>query len=164
MRICFLGLSQNIRTYARRVVRKIVDHPKRLLQGPEKLPKSIVNSAIDSVKRSRQLSSRRKIESIAIMQETTATEAAIESIAFFKSCRGGLAFSQGDLLFPETRGLLLDLKNILDPVLGKGTGTGVAIPDIDDLQYRVAWVPRSASICSIAGAKMISDACGRVPR
>ncbi|CAJ1958352.1 unnamed protein product [Cylindrotheca closterium] len=164
MRICFLGLSQNIGVYARRVVRKIVDHQTRLLDGPQKLPRSLVDTAITSVKQSRQLSSRRKIESIAIMRDTSATEAAVEAIAFFKSCSGGVCFSQGDLLAQETRGLLMDLRTILEPVLGRGTGTGVALPLINDIQYRANWVPRSASICSIAGAKLISDACGRIPR
>jgi len=164
VRICFLGLSQNIGPYARRVVRKVVDHQTKLLEGPQKLPRSLVDASINSVKQSRQLSSRRKIESIAIMRDTSATEAAVEAIAFFKSCRGGVCYSQGDLLPQETRGLLIDLRTILEPVLGKGTGTGVGLPAIDDIQYRANWVPRSASSCSIAGAKLISDACGRIPR
>ncbi|KAL3936548.1 MAG: hypothetical protein SGBAC_008163 [Bacillariaceae sp.] len=164
MRICFLGLSQNIGPYARRVVRKIVDHQTRLLEAPQKLPKPLVDAAITSIKQARQLSSRRKMDSIAIMRDTSSTEAAVEAIAFFKSCRGGVCFSQGDLLVQETRGLLLDLRSILEPVLGKGTGTGIALPAISDIQYRVNWVPRSASSCSIAGAKLISDVCGRIPR
>jgi len=162
MRICFLGLSENIGPYARRVVGKIVDHQTRLLEGPQQLPQSVVDVAVNSARQSRQLSSSRKVQSIAIMRDTSATEAAVEALAFFKSCRGGICFSEGDLLPEETRSLFADLRDIFQPVLGKGMGKVVAVPEIDNLLYRVNWVPRSS--CSIAGAKLISDACGRVPR
>lgn len=164
MRICFLGLSQNVGSYARRVCRRIVRYQTKLLEGSEKIPQGAVDAAVRSADRARYLSSNRRRMIERIIRESTATDAALEAISFFKSCSGGVCFSQGDVLPRETVNILADLKNIFRSVTGSNVRPSPAIPEVDDIMYRVNWIPRSASSCSIAGSTLISDACGRVPR
>jgi insulysin len=95
MRISFLGLSQNIGSYARRLSRRIVEHPTKLLEGPERFPASIVEASLRSANRATNTSPRRKMQTIGLLRESSTTEAAVEAIAFFKSCRGGVCFSEG---------------------------------------------------------------------
>lgn len=95
MRISFLGLSQNIGSYARRICRRILEHQSKLLEGPERFPASIVEGAIRSANRATNSSPKRKIQTIGLLRDSSTTEAAVEAIAFFKSCRGGVCFSEG---------------------------------------------------------------------
>ena len=164
MRICFLGLSQNIASFARRLSRRIVAHQSRLLEGPDRLPIEVLETAIKNVNRARGLSPRRRRALIDIIQSATSSDAALEAISFFKSCSGGVCFSQGDLLPKETVALLADLKVIFRSVTGSNVRSGPSVPDMDDILYRPVWVPRSASPCSIPGASLLFDACGRLPR
>lgn len=162
--MCFLGLSQNIASYTRRICRRIVDHQSRLLEGPEKLPSSVIDAAIRSAYRAANVSSQRKRQIINILRESSATDAAVEGIAFFKSCSGGVCFTQGDLLPREAASILGDVKTIFRKVVGSNNVRPNAVPEVDDLIYRANWIPRSASSCSIAGASLVSNPCGRVPR
>ena len=163
MRICFLGLSQNIASFARRLSRRIVAHQSRLLEGPDRLPSEVVESAVRNVNRARGLSPRRRKLFIDILRSSTSADAAVEGISFFKSCSGGVCFSQGDLLPKETVALLADLKVIYRSVTGTNEKIS-GVPDKEDILYRPLWIPRSASPCSIPGATLLFDACGRLPR
>ena len=190
MRICFLGLSQNIASYSRRLSRRIVQHQTRLLTGPDKLPSTVVESAIRSANRAPNLSAQRRRKIVMLLRDSSPADAAVEGklatgsqareilqsnvnlflpdvckgIAFFKSCSGGVCFSNGDLLPTEAASLLGDLKSIFRTVTGSNVRPVPAVPNAEDINYRPTWIPRSASSCSIAGASLISDACGRVPR
>jgi hypothetical protein len=164
MRICFLGLSQNISSYARRLSRRIVEHQTRLSGGSEKLPASIIEAAVRSANRASNISPQRRRRILTLLRETSADEAAVEGIAFFKSCSGGVCLAQGDLLPKEVISLLGDLKNIFRTVTGANVKPIPAVPEVIDIIYRPNWLPRSASSCPIAGASLVSDACGRVPR
>jgi insulysin len=95
MRICFLGLSQNIGSYARRISRRIAEHQAKLLEGPEKFPLSVVEASIRNANRAANISPRRRKQTVTLLQESSTTESAIEATAFFKSCRGGVCFSEG---------------------------------------------------------------------
>jgi hypothetical protein len=163
LRISLLGLSQNIGSYARRLCRRLVAHQSRLLEGPERLPSVVIDTAIRNVNRS-PLSSRRKKLLADAIREASAVDAAVEGVSFFKSCSGGVCFSQEDLLPKETVALLGDLKVIFRSVTGSNVRPVPAAPELEALLYRAAWKPRSASSCSVSGAILISDACGRVSR
>jgi insulysin len=164
MRIAFLGLSQNIASYARRISRRIVDHQNRLLEGPEKISDTVVDASIREASRFR-MSLQRKTLIVNLLREATALDASREGTAFFQSCSGAVAFAEGDMLPSEALLLLGDLKKIFRKVIGSNVSPTPAIPDIEsDLIYRASWIPRSASTCSIAGASLISNPCGRVPR
>jgi insulysin len=164
MRVCFLGLSQNIASYARRISRRVVEHQSRLLEGPERLPLSVVEAAARSASRAAGISPQRKRQILKIINDSSAVESAVEGIAFFKSCSGGVCFTQGDLLPKEAAGILGDLKTIFRKVTGANVRPNPAVPDVDDIIYRANWIPRSASTCTIAGASLVSNPCGRVPR
>jgi hypothetical protein len=99
-----------------------------------------------------------------ILKDSSAIDAAVEGIAFFKSCSGGVCFTQGDLLPKEASAILGDLKSIFRKVIGVNVRPNPAVPDVDDIIYRANWIPRSASTCTIAGASLVSNPCGRVPR
>ena len=152
MRICFLGLSQNISSYARRLSRRIVQHQTRLLNGPERLPSSIVESAMRSANRAPNLSPQRRRKILNLLRNSSAFEAAVEGLAFFKSCSGAVVVAQGDLLPTEVVSLLGDLKSIFRSVTGNNVGRS-AIPEVEDIMYRPNFIPRSASSCVIAGAR-----------
>lgn len=78
MRLCFLGISQNLASYARRFCRRLVRHHRNLLNGPESLDQSIRDKALYDARRISGLSNvrRRQIENI--LKDTTAYEAATE--------------------------------------------------------------------------------------
>jgi hypothetical protein len=164
MRVSFLGLSQNIASYTRRVSRRIVEHQSRLLEGPEKLPSFVVEGAVRSAGRAVYISPQRKRQFLSILRESSAGDAAVEGVAFFKSCSGGVCFTQGDLLPKEAAAILGDVKTIFRKVIGSNVRPNPAVPEVEDLIYRANWVPRSASSCTIAGASLVSNPCGRVPR
>lgn len=164
MRICFLGLSQNIASYARRLSRKMVEHQTRLLEGPDKLPLIVQEAAIRSANRAPNVSAQRKRQILGLLRESSAADAALEGVAFFKSCSGGVCFTQGDLLPKEAAAILGDLKLIFRTVIGSNVRPSPAVPEVDDLIYRSNWIPRSASSCTIPGASLVSNPCGRIPR
>jgi insulysin len=164
MRICFLGLSQNIASYARRICRRLVDHQTRLLEGSDTFPSAVVDSAARNSVRIANISPQRTKLILNLLRESSATEAALEAISLFQSCSGGVCISQGDMLPKETAALLGDLKGIFRSVTGVNVKPVPASPEIQDIIYQPVWIPRSASLCSIAGASFVSDPCGRVPR
>ena len=163
MRICFLGISQNIASYARRICRRIVRHQTALLENPEKFKSNIEEAAIQTAMRAK-ISPQRRTQVITSIREATTSDAALEGIAFFRSCSGGICFSQGDMLQREAADVLADLKSIFRSVTGSNVSPVPAVPEIEDIIYRPFWIPRSASSCTIPGANLVSDACGRIPR
>ncbi|KAG7367659.1 peptidase M16 family protein [Nitzschia inconspicua] len=164
MRLSFLGLSQNIASYARRISRRIVNHQSQLLERPELLSNVVVDTSIRETSRFRMSSQRRNLLE-KLLRETTAVEASREGTAFFQSCSGAVCVAQGDLLPSEALSLLGDLKKIFQQVTGSNVSPTPAIPNMEtDLMYRANWIPRSASSCTIPGASLISNPCGRVPR
>lgn len=163
MRICVLGLSQNIASYTRRICRRIVLHQTKLLEDPATFTTNIEDIATQTAKRA-NISSQRRTQVITSIREATTTDAALEGIAFFKSCSGGVCFSQGDMLPKEVTDVLAELKLIFRSVTGSNVSPVPAVPQVGDIVYRPFWIPRSASSCTVAGANLVSDACGRVPR
>ena len=165
MRLSFLGISQTLPSYARRLTRRLVEHHFVLLQGPEYLSSVITSTAVASLQRATNLSLQRRRTIISSLRSSTAYDAATEGIAFLRSCTGVVSFAQGDLLRIEVTNLVQDLQQILEPSLGISKRPDAsATPDIDDLLYKPIWKPRSASSCSISGVSLVSDACGRIPR
>ncbi|KAL3906170.1 MAG: hypothetical protein SGARI_004120, partial [Bacillariaceae sp.] len=147
MRIAFLGLSQNVASYARRISRRIVDHQNRLLEGPETISEVVVETSIREESRFR-MSPQRKTLIVNLLREATSLDASKEAASFFQSCSGAVAFAQGDMLPSEAVLLLGDLKKIFRKVIGSNVSPSPAIPDIEaDLMYRANWLPRSASTC-----------------
>lgn len=163
MRVAFLGLSQNIASYARRLSRRIVDHQSNLLEGPERFPAAVTEASLRSINRFR-MSPQRKTILTNLVRETRSADAAVEGTGLFQSCSGAVCTAQGDLLPSEALALLADLKKIFRKVTGANVSPPPAVPDAEDLFYRANWIPRSASSCTVPGASLISNPCGRVPR
>lgn len=166
MRLCFLGISQNIASYSRRFSRRLVQHHRELLKGSEFLDQGVMETALYDAMRFQGISALRKREIERALKATSAYEAATEAIAFFRSCRGGCAFSQGDLTPAETSALFNDLRTIFREELGSfgKSESSTLIPSIDDLIYTPVWKPRFGSSCNVPGLYLLSDSCGRVPR
>ena len=78
MRLCFLGISQNLASYSRRFCRRLAQHHKRLLEGPEMLDKSIIGTAVYDATRSTGVSQLRKREIENVLKSSSAYEAATE--------------------------------------------------------------------------------------
>ena len=78
LRLCFLGISQNLPSYSRRLCRRLVKHHKDLLEGPEELSKSVKEIALFNAMRTPGLSATRKREIERVLEGTTAFEAATE--------------------------------------------------------------------------------------
>lgn len=77
MRVCFLGISQNLPSYARRFSRRLAQHHKDLLDGVEVLDPSVTETALYGM-RGAGLSPLRKREIERILKGTTVYEAATE--------------------------------------------------------------------------------------
>jgi len=163
MRVAFLGLSQNLASYARRIARRMIDHNNQLLEGPEEVDPKILEASIRNANRF-PMSPNRKQLIVNALKQTRIPDAAREGTAFFNSCSGAVCFSQGDLLPSESLELLADLKEIFRQSTGTDVRPSPAIPEVADLLYRANWLPRAASVCAIPGATLVSDPCGRVPR
>lgn len=163
MRISFLGLSQNISSYARRIARRVIDHTNQLLEGSDEVERKVIETAIRNTNRFRMFPNRRQ-RIVNALRQVKATDAAREGTAFFQSCSGAVCFSQGDLLPAESLALLADLKEIFRKTTGTNVRPTPAIPEVEDLLYRADWMPRAASVCSIPGSVLVSNPCGRVPR
>ena len=105
-----------------------------------------------SANRAPNLSPQRRRKILNLLRNSSAFEAAVEGLAFFKSCSGAVVVAQGDLLPTEVVSLLGDLKSIFRSVTGNNVGRS-AIPEVEDIMYRPNFIPRSASSCVIAGAR-----------
>lgn len=162
LRLTFLGISQNLPSYARRLCRRLVKHHFQLLDGPEIFPRSLTTAAVNSANRAPNISPQRRRRIVSSLRRSTAYEAATEGIAFLRSCNGAVCFAQGDLLSKEANDLVGDLQQIF--ASSSGTRGPSAVPDISDLLYRPMWKPRGASSCTLPGMALLSDACGRLPR
>lgn len=164
LRICFLGISQNIASYARRFCRRLVVEHTLLLKGPDQLDPTVVDMTIFLVNRATSLSPLRKRQIITSLKESTAPDVALEGYSFLKSCTSAICLAQGDFLPKEAVGLVNDLQGIfVDAISNDGSQTSAAVPPIGDVLYKPNWKPRS-SLCSIPGIPLISNACGRVQR
>ena len=163
MRVAFLGLSQNLASYSRQIASRMIDHTNQLLEGPEEFPSQVLETAIRNTNRFRMNASRKQ-QICSILRQTTALDAAREGTAFFRSCGGAVCFSQGDLLPAESLAILADLKDVFRKVTGTNVRPNPAIPEVEDLLYRANWMPRAGSVCTIPGAILVSNPCGRVPR
>jgi insulysin len=164
-RLAFLGLSQNLQSYARRLSRRLVEHQSNLLAGQEMFQREVTTAAVANARRARGVSQQRRRRIVSSIRQSTAYEAAAEGIAFLRSCKGAVCFSQGDLLPMETEELVQDLRKIFANVVGGELHKSMpAYPSLEDIIYLHTWKPRNASPCFIPGVPLISDACGRVRR
>lgn len=167
LRIAFLGISQTLPSYVRRIVRRLVTVSSELFKGPEQLPASVTALAIDRVKRVPSLKPGRRRSIVKELKSATAYDVASEGIAFLRSCTGTVTIAQGDLLPGESKELVEELQGILLETLGsraRSLSEAPATPALQDILYKPMWKPRSASSCTVSGVPLMSDACGRIPR
>lgn len=167
LRLTFLGVSQTLPSYARRMARRIAQHQMMLLNGPVMLAAVVTSAAIASVSTAPGMSSGRRRRAVSSIRSSTAHDAATEGRAFLSSCTGAVCFTEGDLLLSESIQLLVDLRDILKSSLGGANlplQASAATPPLDELLYKPVWKPRYASACAIPGVYLMSDACGRIPR
>ena len=78
MRLSFLGISPNLPSYSRRFCRRLVQHHKDLLAGPEMLDSIITETALREAARYTGMSALRKLEIEQVLKVTSAYEAATE--------------------------------------------------------------------------------------
>jgi len=164
MRISFLGLSQTLPSYARRLTRLLVKHSSNLLKGRNEIPETVRNTVLSNAKRSPGLPPSRLRVITTTLEKSTNDDVANEGIDFLHSCQGAMCFSEGDLTPRESADLCSDLRNIFSAYINKVELKLSFIPTINDLLDTPSWKPRNASPCYVAGASLMSDACGRVPR
>ena len=167
LRIAFLGISQTLPSYVRRIVRRLVSVSSEIFKNPEQLPASVTALAIDRVKRVPGLKPGRRRSIVKELKSSSAYDVASEGIAFLRSCTGTVSISQGDLLPGESKELVEELQGILRETLGsraRSLSEAPATPALQDILYKPMWKPRSASSCAVSGIPFMSDACGRIPR
>ena len=161
LRVCFLGISQNLYAYTRRVCRRIVEHHTKLSE----LKASVVETAAMDANRQPSLSPLRKRQIVNVLNDATPEEAATEGGIFLYSCTGAICLAQGDMLPNEAISVISDVKAIFDEVMARDPlMQKAAVPDLKEILYKPIWKPRGASQCTIPGVPLISDACGRIPR
>lgn len=167
LRLSFLGVSQTLPSYARRMTRRLVQHQTILLNGLAIIPTAITSAALSTASKAPGLSPARRRRIMSNLRSSTAYEVAAEGQAFLRSCSSAVCFAEGDLLESESIQLLNDLRDILQSSLNNDylpQQASAATPFLDDLIYKPVWKPRYASACSIPGVLLMSDACGRIPR
>eukprot|EP00592_Proboscia_alata_P019630 CAMPEP_0194422720 /NCGR_PEP_ID=MMETSP0176-20130528/22030_1 /TAXON_ID=216777 /ORGANISM="Proboscia alata, Strain PI-D3" /LENGTH=1206 /DNA_ID=CAMNT_0039231609 /DNA_START=304 /DNA_END=3924 /DNA_ORIENTATION=+ len=170
IRLAFQGMSQMLSKYVHAFCRKLADHSLVVTIDQKKMESSIINlSRMDSQRYT-------KWQIAQAIRDSSAQDVADEAKEFWLSCigNGGVAIAQGDLLPTEGLEILNDVRKIfqldVDMELseeeenGKVTDRSRMIrPPLKALLYRPTWKPRMTS-CFIPGIRLISDACGRVPR
>jgi insulysin len=166
MRISFMGPSQTLQSYAKRMMQLLVEHQMQLLKGKRSLRNRSI--AIADANKATDLSLVRRKSIINTLQKAKQYDVALEGIFFLRSCSDAVCFSQGDVTPDETRELLDDLRQILAGSVGGRSNRGkdplLEIPSIDDLINLPTWKPRNASPCYVPGVSLMSDACGRILR
>ena len=166
MRISFLGPSQTLPFYIKRMMELLTEHQMPLLKGKRSLRNRSI--AIAEANKARDLSPMRRKIVIDTLQKATVYDVALEGIFFLRSVESAVCFSQGDLTPKETRDLLNTVQEVLKGSIGKNSkGQGSfsgAMPSIDDLIATPMWKPRNGSPCYVPGVSLMSDACGRVLR
>ncbi len=166
MRISFLGVSQTLPIYAKKIMNHLVQHKVEQLWDEKK----IKTMALSEASKSRDLSSIRRNIVLDSLQRARPYDVELEGTSFLQSCSGAVCFSQGDLTPDETRLLLQDIRGIVASSIGSPNNdnkryfTPSRIPPIEDLTDMAKWKPRNASPCYISGISLMSDACGRIPR
>jgi len=163
LRICFLGISQNIAAYARRFSRRLINHHNKLMIEQD-IDTTVIERTVVAANKQRSMSNMRKKKLEKEIRQSSPQEVSREGKAFLASCVGALCLVQGDILKTEAESLAVDLQEVFDSVRSKNEDevTQPAIPNFTEILYTPFWKPRS--LCSIPGVPLISDACGRVPR
>jgi insulysin len=164
IRISFLGLKQNLPSYARRFCRRLVQHNLMLLNGPERFPSQLIRSALAEARTNTELTPQRRLRIISNLRAASAYEVAGTSTAFLRSVRGAMCYAEGNFGDKDARELCNQLEEIFDQAVGPGDLASVATPSLYEILYRPLWRPRYGSSCFVAGVPLISDACGRVLR
>lgn len=165
LRLCFVGLSQTLPSYTRRVCSRLVEYHQRLLDGTEKISSEVIDLAVIEAKRN--LNGRRRRQAVGALVDSTAEDAGQEGKQFLASTERVVCLAQGDYLPDEATALLQDLQVIFrDHLFNNDKSRGILpqLPELSDLLYKPMLKPRSGLTCFIPGANLISDACGRVPR
>ena len=163
MRLCFLGISQNIASYAKRFCRRLVRHHERLAKV-RAIDPSVTSMAVTDATRQSGVSTIRKGQIINAIRSSTPQQAAAEGVAFLASCQGAVCLAQGDLLPKEATDLTRDIKLVFGPAIDTGPNASEpAVPSLQSILYKPMWKPRS-TICLIPGVPLICNACGRIPR
>lgn len=158
LRLSFLGISQTLPSYARRVCRRLMLHQQELLNGSTLVTPTIRRLAILNANNARGLSPGRRKRIVSNLRIATADEIAEEGFTFLRSFTGAICFAEGDLTMAERIELMGDLRDIF-----KTAGSAAAIskslppepPLVDDLLYKPVWKPRYASPCTIAGVNLM---------
>ena len=165
LRICFIGISQNISAYARRFCRRLVSHHSRMMLAKE-IKSTVIERTVLDANRQIGISPSRKRRISSFIREASAQEVAREGKSFLASCSGGLCLVQGDILPNDAISLVTDLKAFFDALQAPPDEETKqpAMPKLSNILYKPFWRPRSASICYIPGVPLISDSCGRIPR
>lgn len=165
LRIAIIGLGDNVSSYTKRFMKRLMNYQERLSGGSISFLESVREKAISDIKRERHFPMNRRTKILQTLEKSTIFDVALEGNKFLQSCEGAVCFSQGDLSSFETECLAADVKNILEGTLGKQNSSNkMTIPPIEDLVATPIWKPRNASICYITGISLLCDACGRVPR
>uniref|UniRef100_A0A7S1BFN2 Peptidase M16 middle/third domain-containing protein n=1 Tax=Corethron hystrix TaxID=216773 RepID=A0A7S1BFN2_9STRA len=176
LRVCFLGIAQNLPSYARRFCRRLVRHAGRMegSAGPTLLSTEVLDLAVTRARRLSQASKPRRRQIIRELVGAEPSDAGSEGSNFLQSCGGAVCLAQGDLLPGEAAGLTAELREIFQGYISEYHGDDgphplaslrpPVFPDLEEIVYRPMWKPRGASPCSIAGGALISDPCGRVRR
>ena len=165
LRIAILGLGDNISSYTKRFMKRLINYQERLSDGNIAFLESVREKAISDMKREHHLPMDSKTKILQTLEKSSIFDVALEGKKFLQSCEGAVYFSQGNLSSLETERLVAELKNILEGRLGKQNSSNkMTIPPIEDLVATPIWKPRNASICYITGISLLCDACGRVPR
>lgn len=130
------------------------------------LKPSLVERTILDASRRPGLTPLRKRQIVEVIRKASAQEVAREGKTFLASSSGALCLVQGDILPKEAVALVGDIKSLFDAVKVRPEEVTAlpAVPDLSEILYKPFWKPRSASLCSIPGAQLISDPCGRIPR
>jgi len=160
IRICFQGLSATLPSYTRRFCKRFVKYHSRLIDGSEELLPSVVDKAVFQAKR--RLNGLQKRQTISVICDSNAKNAGREGQLFFESTSRVACLVQGDFLPDEAIGLMDELQKIFHGYIYLDRSKPVMLPELKDLLYKPQFKPSSGSSCFIAGAYLISDACGRV--
>jgi len=165
LRICILGISQNLSSYTQRVSQRLIGHHNKLMLEKEIKP-SVIDRAIAAGNKQRSLTNIRKRKLEKQIRQSSPQEVSREGQQFLASCASALCLVQGDVLTDEATSLVGNLKEIFDTVKTRNEEemTQPAVPQLKEILYNPFWRPRTSSLCLIAGAPLISDVCGRIPR
>lgn len=168
LRICILGISQNISAYTLRFCRRLSNQHNKLMLQKMQFEPELIERSVNEAKRQRSMSPVQKRLIEGIIRSASPQQASREGKEFLSTCNGAMCMTQGDILPAEALSIINSVLPLFEAMKTNTDDEEEQVepvfPQLPEILYNPYWKPNTSLSCQIPGVPLISDACGRVRR